>query len=166
MKARLAMMVFSFVLLVPVAASAQTQICIPQFVDGVSGPYRWQTTVVLQNHEPIMAQVRLQFFDGSGQPSTFMMHRRGAPGQFQFGRNSPFSPAPINARAMIGYRSGGTGPLQAGFCIIDSSARIQAHVMLHLYDQSGRLLSETGMMPAGQLTGAARPARPLQPLCG
>jgi hypothetical protein len=128
---------------------AQTNMCIPQFVDGTSGGLRWQTSIILQNQAMTQAQVMLQLYNTDGRPLAGMMMNRLGPGgmQFQSGSNGQLNPNPINARSMLAYRSPGTEPFQNGFLMIQSQTRIQAHTMLHLHDFSGNLLSETGIIP-------------------
>ena len=138
-----------FLLMFAQPLRAQTDICIPQFVDGASGGLRWQTTLVLYNQTMSQAQPMLQLYNTAGQPFSGMMMNRLGPGgmQFPLGSNGQLSPNPINARSMISYRSPGTGPFQSGFMMIQSQARIQAHALLHLYDATGNLFSETGIVP-------------------
>ncbi len=145
--------VVSFLFVFSQTLLAQTNICVPQFVDGVSAGLRWQTTLVLHNQLMTPAQLMLQLYNTTGQPlSGMMMNRPGTGGmQFQFGPNGQFNPNPINARSMLSYRSPGVGPFQNGFLEVQSQDRIQAHLMMHVYDSSGNLLSETGIVPHAPL---------------
>ncbi len=128
---------------------AQTQICVPQFLDGNAGPFQWRTTLVLQNQDQVQAQVRLNFYDNNGAPlHQFAMRRRGGSGsQGQVGPNGQFDPEPIRARSAVGYQSGGQGALQAGYIMIQSQNRIQVHSRLQLFDSAGNLMSETIAVP-------------------
>jgi len=140
------------ILIMSPVAFGQTDICIPQFLDGVAGPFRYRTTLVMQNQEQNQAQVQLQFYDNNGAPmQQFMMNRRGMHGgQSPVGPNGQFSPDPIQSQGAVGYRSGGEGGFQAGFVQIQSQSRIQSHARLQLFDSSGSLLSETNIIPGPQ----------------
>ena len=131
------------------ATFAQTQICIPQFVDGIVGPLRWQTTLIVHNQDQVRAQMQMNFYDSSGRPMSGMTMRNnaGRGPHNQVGPNGQFAPNPVGPRAGIGFRSNGQGPLQAGFVQIQSQNRIQAHAMLHLLDAIGNNLSEVGISP-------------------
>lgn len=128
---------------------AQTDICMPQFVDGTAAGLRWQTTLILHNQTTVRAQVMLQLHSPAGQPLSGLMMNRLGPGgmRSQFGPNGQFNPGPINARSMLAYRSAGMGPLQTGFLQIRSQDRIQAHLMLHVFDSGGNLASDTAIIP-------------------
>ncbi len=128
---------------------AQTQLCIPQFLDGNAGPFQWRTTLVLQNQDQVQAQVRLNFYDNNGAPiHQFEMRRRGGPGsQGQVVPSGQFDTEPIRARSAVGYQSGGQGALQAGYVMIQSQNRIQAHSRLQLFDSEGNLVSEAIVVP-------------------
>ncbi len=133
-------------------AQDQTQICVPQFVDGALGPYRWQTSLILQNQDQTQAQARLHFLDNNGQPLSgiLLRERLGQGQQMGAGSGGQLETVPINGRTMRSYRSESMGPLQAGYVLIESQNRIQAHAMLHLYDAQGNLVSETGIIPGPQ----------------
>lgn len=128
---------------------AQTDIWLPQFIDGEAGGLRWQTTLVFHNETTTQAQVMLHLYNTDGQPlSGIMMNRFGSGGmQFQFGPNGQFNPNPINMRSMLAYRSSGSGTFRSGLLQIQSQDQIQAHMMLHVYDSDGNLISETGVVP-------------------
>ena len=131
------------------SAFAQSELCIPQFLDGVAGPFQYRTTLVIQNQEQNQATVQFQFYDSNGLPmQQFMMNRRnGSGGQGPVGPNGQFNPAPVQNRAAVGYRSAGEGGLQSGFVMIRSQDRIRAHAQLQLFDHAGNILSETNVVP-------------------
>jgi len=137
-------------------ALAQTQVCVPQFLDGSAGPFQWRTTLVLQNQDQTQAQVRLNFYDNNGDPiHQFEMRRRGGSGpQSQVGPNGQFDPEPIRARAAVAYQSGGQGPMQAGYVMIQSQSRIQVQSRIQLFDETGNILSEAIVIPGQQLRRA------------
>ena len=56
------------ILAIGTTAFAQTDLCIPQFLDGVAGPFQWRTMVVLQNQDQNQAQVQMQFYNNNGAP--------------------------------------------------------------------------------------------------
>ena len=142
--------IFVILIMSPIAFG-QTDICIPQFVDGIVGPLQYRTMVVLQNQEQNQAQVQLQFYDNNGAPmQQFMMHRRGMHGGQSPASNGQFTPDPIGPGGAMGYRSGGEGGFQVGFVQIQSQSRIQAHTRAQLFDLSGNLLSETNIIPGPQ----------------
>lgn len=149
MKSRSFAAVFLWSLWTAAPALAQNEICIPQFVDGVVGPFRWQTTLVLHNQDRTPAQMQLHFYNNNGQPMAGMtMRGNGGRGPHnQLGPGGQFGPNPVNPGAMVGYRSNGQGPVQAGSVLIQSPNRIQAHAMLHLMDASGNTVSEAGVTP-------------------
>jgi hypothetical protein len=133
---------------------AQTQVCVPQFLDGNSGPFQWRTTLVLQNQDQAQAQVQLNFYDNNGTPMRqFEMRRRGGPGsQAQVGPGGQFDPEPIRAGFAVGYQSGGQGALQAGYVSIQSQNRIQVQSRLQLFDSVGNLISEAIVVPGEQFS--------------
>jgi hypothetical protein len=142
-----------FFLLFPTAAVfAQTELCVPQFLDGIVGPFQYRTTLVIQNQEQNQATVQFQFYDNNGMPmQQFMMNRRNGPGGHgPVGSNGQFNPDPIQSRAAVGYRSAGEGGLQTGFVMIRAQDRIQAHAQIQLYDFLGTILSETNIVPGAQ----------------
>lgn len=151
MKSSITTLVVTMLLLGSVLVG-QNQVCVPQFLDGTAGPFRWETTLILQNQEQSQAQAQLHFYGSDGQPMQgLMMRGRGGHGPHQpVGSNGQFSPGPMSGRGMQSYRSGGQGALQAGFCIAESPDQIQVHSRIHLYDGSGNLLSETSVMPGPQ----------------
>lgn len=134
------------------AAFAQTDVCIPQFLDGDAGPFQWRTMLVLHNQDKIQAQVQLQFYNNNGAPmQQITMNRQGRQGgQGPVGPNGQFNPEPIRERAAVGFRSQGKGGLQSGFVQIQSQNRIQAHSRVQLYDFTGSLISETNIIPGPQ----------------
>lgn len=133
------------------AALAQTQVCVPQFLDGSAGPFQWRTTLVLQNQDQTQAQVRFNFYDNNGTPFQLEMRRRGGPGSpLQVGPGGQFDPEPIRARAAVGYQSSGRGALQAGYVMIQSQNRIQVQSRLHLLDGTGNIVSEAIIVPGQQ----------------
>jgi len=143
---------FVWLFVMGASAFAQTQVCIPQFLDGVAGPFQWRTTIVVQNQDQNQAQVHLQFYNSNGTPmQQFRMSQRGGQGPFyDVGANGQCDLAPVGARAAVGYQSGGQGSLQAGFVMLQTQNRIQAHAMLQLLDGSGRVISETIINPTAQ----------------
>lgn len=58
-------------------ALGQNEVCIPLYVDGVTGSYRWETTLVISNQEQTGAEFRLHFYDSNGQtiPGTCCLRR-------------------------------------------------------------------------------------------
>jgi hypothetical protein len=135
-----------------VPAFAQTDVCIPQFLDGVAGPFQWKTMLVLQNQEQNQAQVQVQFFNNNGMPlQQLTMSRRGQQGgQGPVNGNGQFNPQPIRARSGVAYRSQGEGGFQTGFARIQSQSRIRTHARLQLHDSTGNLISETNIIPGPQ----------------
>lgn len=131
---------------------SQDEICVPQFVNGSLGPFRWETTVMIQNQEQAQAQIQLRFFQNDGQAlNNFQFRTRmGFGKQFQVGSNGLLTPDPVRERSMMSLRSAGQGPLQIGFCLIQSQGRIQAQARLHVYDSSGTLLHEAALSNPGR----------------
>jgi hypothetical protein len=145
-----------FFIAVPFVALAQTSapICVPQFVDGTSGPVRWQTTLMVHNQDMTQTQIRLHFYRSDGQPLQTMVNERERSRQrIQTGPDGEAS-TNLGPRTAASFRSLGRGPLQTGSCLIESPARIQVHSMIHLYDAQGNLLQETGVVSHPQFTGA------------
>jgi len=149
---KLTMLGIFIILIMGSKAFAQTDVCIPQFLDGVAGPFQWRTMVVLQNQDQNQAQVQMQFYNNNGvSMQQFTMNRRGGQGgQGPVGPNGQFNPEPIRERAAVGFRSGGEGGLQSGFVQIQSQSRIQAHTRLQIFDFTGNLISETNITPGPQ----------------
>lgn len=138
-----------FLLFQTAAAFAQSELCIPQFLDGVAGPFQYRTTLVIQNQDQTQAMVQFQFYNNDGLPmQQFMMNRRSGPGgQGPVGSNGQFNPDPVQNRAAVGFRSSGESGLQSGFVMIRSANRIRAHAQLQLFDYAGNILSETNVVP-------------------
>lgn len=130
-------------------ALAQTEICVPQFLNGASGGFTWRTMLVFENREQTQAQVQLRLFNNNGTPlQQLMMMRRGKPGQGgPVGPNGQFSPEPLRARTAAGYCSTGEGGFQAGSVMVQSQSRIQVHARLQLHDPAGNVVSETAITP-------------------
>ncbi len=138
------------------SALAQTQVCVPQFLDGSAGPFQWRTTLILQNQDQTQAQVRLNFYDNNGTPIQLEMRRRGGSGSpAHAGPGGQFDPEPIRARAAVGYQSGGGGAMQAGYAMIQSQNRIQVQSRLQLLDGVGNIVSEAIVVPGQQFRRAA-----------
>lgn len=131
---------------------AQTQVCVPQFVDGDAAGFQFRTTLVLHNQDQNQAQVQLSFYDEKGVPfSQMAMTRRGGSGSgSQVGPGGQFNPEPIRARFAVAYQSGGQGPLQVGHVMIQSQNRIQVESRFQLHDEIGNLLSEAIVVPGQQ----------------
>jgi hypothetical protein len=134
------------------SAYSQTDVCIPQFLNGAAGPFQWKTMLVLQNQEQNQAQVQVQFFNNNGMPlQQLTMSRRGRQGgQGPVNSNGQFNPQPIRARTAVAYRSEGDGGFQSGFAKIQSQSRIRTHARLQLHDSTGNVISETNIVPGPQ----------------
>lgn len=133
-------------------ALGQNEVCIPLYVDGVTGPYRWETTLVISNQQQTGAEFRLHFYDSNGQtiPGPILSERRGRGPMSPMGPGGQFDPSPINARTMRSYRSHGEDALQSGYCVVESQDRIEAYAQVRLLDHTGNVLSETGIIPGPQ----------------
>jgi hypothetical protein len=152
MKLRHSIITAVFFIATPYLAQAQTstQICVPQFVDGASGPVRWQTTLMIHNQETTQTQVRLQFYRSDGQPlQATVNERERMRRRIQAGPDGRAF-TDVSGQSAGSFRSSGQATLQTGSCLIDAPARIQAHAMIHLYDNLGNLLQETGVVPHPQ----------------
>lgn len=130
----------------------QERICIPQFVDGAAGPFRWHTTLMIHNQEATQTQARLRFFDNQGQPmeGLKLRERMGQGPQAQGGPGGQFETRPLGQGATRSYRSSGEGQFQAGYCLIDSDVPLQVHARLQLYGWDGMLIGESGIIPGPQ----------------
>lgn len=133
-------------------AQEQERVCVPQFLDGTAGAYRWQTTLMIHNQEQIQTQARLRFYDNEGQPMEGLQLREqmGHGGHAQGGPGGQFETRPLGAGAARSYRSGGEGQYQAGYCLIESDDPLQVHARLQLYGEGGKLIGESGIIPAPQ----------------
>ncbi len=140
------------VLALAAPALAQTTVCVPQFLDGASGPFQWRTTLILMNHEQTQAQVQLQFRDNNGAPmQQLRMTRAHGQGPIHaVDPNGQFNTEPIRARSMVALQSGGEGGLQAGYVLVQSQQRIQVQTRIQLLDHEGNPLAETGISPGPQ----------------
>ncbi len=138
-----------FLLAAAGSAFGQTDICIPQFLDGFSGPHQWRTMLIVQNQEQTQAQARFQFYDNDGQVMNQLRLGRRAQNEHHVntGPGGQFDTDPIRTRAAIAYRSAGDGALKAGFCKVQSQQRLQVHARLEVRNQAGDLLSETSVIP-------------------
>jgi hypothetical protein len=137
-----------------VEAQPSNTVCLPQFVDGASGPLRWQTTLMIHNQEMIQNQIRLRFYRSDGQPLQMIMNERErSRRRIQAGSNGQagFDLDPRNA---VSLRSMGQGSLQVGSCLVDAPVRFQVQATLHVYDTQGNLIEETGIVPHSLFTGA------------
>lgn len=133
-------------------AQDQERVCIPQFLDGTAGPYRWNTTLMIHNQEQLQTQAQLRFFDTEGTPMEgLQLRERMGKGQHaQGGPGGQFETRPLGQGATRSYRSGGEGPFQAGYCLIESDRPLQVHSRLQLYGSDGTLIAETGIIPTPQ----------------
>jgi hypothetical protein len=139
-------------LAIPLIANGQTStsICVPQFVDGSSGPVRWQTTLMIHNQDMTQTQVRLRFYRNDGQPQQMMINERERlRRRIQAGPDGQAG-LDLSGRSAASFRSMGEGLLQAGSCLIDAPAQLQVHAMIHIYDNQRNLLGETGVVPHPQ----------------
>jgi hypothetical protein len=138
------------------AAVAQTQVCVPQFVDGIMGPFQWRTTLVLQNQDQMQSQVQLNFYDTNGAPfqGLAIMRRGGSGSHLQVGPAGQLDPEPIQAHSAAGYQSGGQGAMQAGYVMIQSQNRIHVQSRLQLMDSAGNVVSEAIVVPGAQFRQA------------
>lgn len=154
MKTRTILLGFLALLLVGATAQGQeftSEICVPQFADGMQGPLRWQTSVVLMSQSMEAAQVQMSFFRVNGDPlMTSMRTRLGKGPAFAPGPNGMINLPDLAPGSGRTFRTEGTGPLQTGYLLIRSQDRIQAHTILQLFDQQGTLISETGVIPHPQ----------------
>lgn len=142
---------FSFLLLLALPAAAQTDICIPQFVDGMSDGLLWRTTLIVRNQEQTQSQLQIHIRQADGDGMQLRMRqRRGEQAQQHNIEDGSFSPDAIRERATVAYRSEGDGPLQTGYALVQSQTRIQARAQLQLHDGNGHLLSEVSLVPAAQ----------------
>jgi len=133
-------------------AQDQERICIPQFVDGTAGPFRWHTTLMIHNSEQTQTQARLRFFDNDGQPMEGLQlrERMGQGQSAQGGAGGLFETRPLGEGATRSYRSQGEGQFQAGYCLIESDVPLQVHARLQLYGTEGTLIGESGIIPTPQ----------------
>lgn len=133
-------------------AQDQERICIPQFLDGEAGPYRWHTTLMIHNQEQTQTQARLRFFDTEGEPmeGLKLRERMGHGQHAQGGPGGMFETRPLGEGATRSYRSGGEGQFQAGYCLVESDVPLQVHARLQLHGPDDNLIAESGIIPTRQ----------------
>ncbi len=130
------------------AQAIQSEICVPQFVDGVIDSFQWRTTLTLRNQDQTQSQVQIRIRDMDGDPLGLRIRRRTMQQvEAHDVMGGLFSPDPIRARATVAYRSEGDAPLGVGYAVVQSQERVQARVMLQLHDGEGRLWAETTYVP-------------------
>lgn len=140
-----------------VLAQEETVVCIPQVVDGSFGPYRWRTTIIVQNQEMEQAQVQMRFlnFNGENMGQFKLQGQAGKGPNYQAGPNGQFDPDPVRNRSMVSFRSRGEDALQIGYCLVQSQSQIRVHARLQMFDLQENLLAETNVTPSGDFTSGS-----------